>query len=196
MRAIQMRRHGLAAVIVLAVALAAATAATAATSGTVSVSSTVAGGSTLSVASAGSPSFGITLNGIDQTASYTLPVSVVDARGTGGGWNLTVTSTHFDDGTGLGAGHTFPNTASTITGASSSCGTNSTCTTPNDNVSSAGVALPAGPTAPAAVKFFNAQANSGLGTVNASATVSVAIPANVFAGTYSSTVTVAIVAGP
>jgi hypothetical protein len=32
--------------------------------------------------------------------------------------------------------------------------------------------------------------------VNANATVSVAVPSNVFAGTYSSTVTVSIVAGP
>jgi len=51
-------------------------------------------------------------------------------------------------------------------------------------------------TAPAAVKFVNAAAATGLGTTNVNATVSVAVPANVFAGTYSSTVTVSIVAGP
>ena len=35
-----------------------------------------------------------------------------------------------------------------------------------------------------------------MGKMDVSATVSVAVPANVFAGTYSSTVTVSIVSGP
>jgi len=35
-----------------------------------------------------------------------------------------------------------------------------------------------------------------MGTVNLDATVAVDVPANVFAGTYSSTVTVAVVSGP
>lgn len=160
------------------------------------VNATVTGGGTLSVAGVGSPSFAVTLNGLDQTATYTLPVTVVDARGmsSGGGWNLTVTSTQFSDG----AGHTFPAAASTITGISpaTTCGTNSTCTLPTNAVNSTNLALPAGATAPTAVKWFNAANATGLGTVNVNAGVSVAVPANVFAATYSSTVTVAIVAGP
>ena len=162
----------------------------------VSVSATVAAGSTLSVAGTGSPTFGITLNGVDQTTTYSLPLSVVDARGlsSGGGWNLTITSTQFNDG----SGHTFPTAASTITGISPvpSCGTNSTCTLPTNSVSNSSLALPAGSTPPTAVKFFNAANATGLGTINVSATVSVSVPANVFAGSYSSTVTVAAVAGP
>ena len=160
----------------------------------VTVNGTVTAGTTLSVAANGTPSFSLTLNGTDQTATYTLPVSVVDARGlgTGGGWNLTVTSTQFNDG----AGHTFPASASTITGVTSGCGTNSTCTLPTNSVTNTNLALPAGATAPAAVKYMNAANASGLGTTNVNATVAVAVPANVFAGTYSSTVTVSIVAGP
>jgi hypothetical protein len=46
------------------------------------------------------------------------------------------------------------------------------------------------------VKYLNSANATGLGTTNVNATVSVAVPANVFAGTYSSTLTVSIVAGP
>lgn len=191
-----MRKTASAAVLLLALAALAAAAARAANTDSVAVTSTVAAGSTLSVAPTGTPSFGITLNGIDQTVTYHLPLTVVDARGSGGGWNLTVTSTAFDDGTGRGAGHTFPTDASTIAGVSTTCGSGSTCTTPSNSVSNASLAVPAGSPAPTAVKFENAGAASGMGTVNLDTTVSVTIPANVFAGTYTSTVTVAIAAGP
>lgn len=176
----------------LLAALASVAAATAATS--VTVNATVNAGSTLSVAANGTASFSLTLNGADQTTSYTLPVSVVDARGlaTGGGWNLTVTSTSFSDG----SGHSFPATASTITGVSTTCGSGSTCTPPTNSVVNSNLALPAGAAAPAPVKFENAANATGLGTTNLAANVQVGVPANTFAGTYSSTVTVAVVAGP
>ena len=182
--------------LILAVCAAFAALAASASATPVTVNATVAAGATLSVAGNGTPSFSLTLNGVDQTASYSLPVSIVDARGlsSGGGWNLTVTSTQFNDG----SGHTFPTAASTITGISPtpSCGTGSTCTLPTNSVSNSSLALPAGASPPTAVKYFNAANATGLGTINVDATVSVAVPANVFAGTYSSTVTVAIVAGP
>lgn len=180
--------------LILACFAAAGVLAVAAGAATVTASGTVTAGTTLSVSPNGTPTFNLTLNGVDQTATYTLPVSVIDARGlaTGGGWNLTVTSTQFNDG----SGHTFPANASTITGVTSGCGTNSTCTLPTNSVSNTNLAVPAGATAPAAVKYVNAATATGLGTANLNATVSVAVPANVFAGTYSSTVTVSIVAGP
>jgi WxL domain surface cell wall-binding len=181
-------------VLLLSCCAAGAVLAVSASAATVTVSGTVTAGTTLSVAGAGTPSFNLTLNGLDQTTTYTLPVSVIDARGlsSGGGWNLTVTSTQFGDG----SGHTFPANASTITGVISGCGTNSTCTLPTNNVTNTNLALPAGSTPPAAVKFLNAANATGLGTTTVNATVSVAVPANVFAGTYSSTVTVSTVAGP
>ncbi len=158
------------------------------------VNATVTAGATLSVAGNGSPSFSLTLNGNDQTTTYTLPIQVVDARGlaVGGGWNVTVTSTQFSDG----AGHTFPTTASTITGVTSACHTGSTCTLPTNSVSNSNLALPAGAGPPTAVKFYNAATATGLGRIDSNATVSVAIPANTIAATYTSTITVAIVAGP
>jgi hypothetical protein len=158
----------------------------------VAVTGTVTGGAALAVASNGTPSFGLTLNGSDQTATYTLPVQATDPRGSGTGWNLTVTSTQFKDA----SSHTFPTTASTITAATSACSTGSTCTNATNAITYTSFALPAGAVAPAAVKFFNAAANTGLGKMDVNATVSVAVPANTFAGTYSSTVTVSIVSGP
>ena len=158
------------------------------------VSATVTAGSTLSVAGNGAPAFSLALNGDDQTTSYILPIQVVDARGlaVGGGWNVTVTSTQFSDG----AGHKFPTTASTITGVTSACHSGSTCTLPTNSVSNTSLALPAGATAPTAVKFYNAATATGLGRIDANATVSVAVPANTIAATYTSTITVAVVAGP
>jgi hypothetical protein len=171
-----------------------ATLAAASVAAAITVQGTVTAGTTLTATGVGSPAFNLTLNGVDQTATYALPVSVVDARGkaTGGGWNLTITSTTFDDGTG----HTFPTTASTMTAVSTACGANSTCLAPTNNVANTNLAIPAASVAPAAVKWENAANATGLGTNTVTATISVAVPANVFAGVYASTVTVAIVAGP
>ena len=172
-------------------ALVLAAAAAAATSDTTSATVTVAAGPAVSVAGAGSPTFALTLNGVDQTTSYTLPLVVTDATGSGNGWNLTITSTTFVNGSA-----TFPVTASTITGVTSGCASGSTCLLPSNSVSNSNLAVPAGSTAPSAVKFFNATSSTGRGTINVNASVQVAVPANVLAGSYTSTLTVAAVAGP
>ena len=168
--------------------------ATASVAAAITVQGTVTAGVTLTATGVGSPTFNLTLNGVDQTPSYSLPVSVIDARGlaAGGGWNLTITSTTFNDG----SGHTFPTTASTMTAVSTACGASSTCLAPTNAVANTNLAVPAATVAPAAVKWENAANATGLGTNTVTATVQVAVPANVFAGVYSSTVTVAIIAGP
>ena len=163
----------------------------------ITINGTVTAGATLTATSVAAPSFSLTLNGVDQTPTYTLGISVVDARGIpagggSGGWNLTITSTQFSDG----SGHTFPANASTITGVTSGCGASSTCAAPTNSVGNTSLGVPAAVTAPAAVKYENAASGSGLGTNTVNATVQVGVPSNVFAGTYSSTVTVAIIAGP
>ena len=187
-----MRKSLLIALLAGTAALAATLAAAGATN--VTVNATVTAGSTLSVAGTGSPAFNLTLTGNDQTTSYALPVQIVDARGlaTGGGWNVTVTSTQFSDG----AGHTFPATASTITNVTTGCAAGSTCTLPSNSVANTNLGLPSGASPPAAEKFLNAATGTGLGRIDVNATVSVAVPANTIAATYSSTITVAIVAGP
>jgi hypothetical protein len=46
------------------------------------------------------------------------------------------------------------------------------------------------------VKFFNAASGTGLGSFTITPTITISIPANSFAGSYTTTVSVAIVNGP
>jgi len=133
----------------------------------------------------------VTLNGSDQTTTYSLGLTVTEARGSGAGWNLTITSTTFTSGS-----HTLSTSASSIIAAPAvSCNAGSSCTNPVNGMSYP-AGLPAGATAPAAVKFFNAAVNTGLGKFTITPTVTISIPANAFSGSYTSTVSVAIVSGP
>jgi hypothetical protein len=177
------------------IGLIAATVAAAAVAATVGVTSVVTAGTTLSVAGGTPPPFNVTLNGVDQTVNYNLPVVVVDSRGGTLGWNLTVTSTTFTDGS-AGVGHSFGMSASTITSVTPTCAVNSTCLLPINNVANTNLGLPGA--SGTAVKYFNASsaAGAGRGTINVDATVAVLIPANVFAGSFTSTVTVAVSSGP
>lgn len=177
-----------AAAVVAGIALAAVTVASAAN---VTATATVTAG-TLSLSTSATPSVASTLDGTDQTPNYTLPMTVLDATGSGTGWNVTITSTTFT--TGGGSPHLLSTTASNATGVSSSCATG-TCTNPTNSITYP-LGVPAGSTAPTAVKLFNAAANSGMGKFTITPTISVSIPANTYAGTYTSTVTVAVVSGP
>ena len=138
----------------------------------------------------------LTLNGDDQTTTYALGLTVTDARGNAAGWNLTITSTTFT-GT-ASSSNQLSNTASNInatpTVACISGGGH--CTNPDDSAITYPVGVPAGTTAPTAVKFFDAKANTGLGKFTITPTVTVSIPANTIADTYTSTVSVAVVSGP
>jgi hypothetical protein len=129
-----------------------------------------------------SPSFTDTLDGTDQTVTYKPTLAVTDARGSGAGWHLTGSATNLTDGT-----HVLTQKISAIAQA---CHTGSTCTLP-----SSGVTLPVtmGSTG---TSFYSAGASFGLGKVDVTPTVSVSIPGNAYAGTYTSTVTFAAVAGP
>jgi hypothetical protein len=46
------------------------------------------------------------------------------------------------------------------------------------------------------VTFYNAAANTGMGDFTVTPTVEVSVPANAYAGTYTSTLTLAVVSGP
>src|SRR5215213_155006 len=113
-------------------------------------------GSTLSLSTSASPSFSANLDLGDSTPVYTVPLTIQDTRGTGAGWNATITSTQFT--TGGGTPSTLAANASTLTGVTSSCSTG-TCTNPTNAITYP-VAVPAAASAPAAVKFFNAAANT------------------------------------
>lgn len=158
-------------------------------------SSTVTGtvsGSTLSLTTVAAPSFSANLDLGDTTPTYTVPLTAQDTRGTGAGWNLTVTSTQFTTG-GL-TPQTLATNASSLTGVSSACATG-TCTNPTNAITYP-VAVPAAAVPPAAVKFFNAAANSGMGKFTITPTVGVFVPGSTFAGTYTSTLTLSVVTGP
>jgi hypothetical protein len=173
---------GVTALVVTAVALASDVTATA----------TVSAGS-LALSTSAAPSVSVTLDGSDKTPTYTLPMTITDSTGSGAGWNVTVTSTRFS--TGGGSPHLFSTTASSATGVSSSCAGGATCTNPTNAISYP-LTVPAGTTAPTAVKLFNAAADTGMGGFTVTPTVQVSIPANTYAGTYTSIVTVAAVSGP
>jgi hypothetical protein len=146
------------------------------------VTGTITGTAGLGLNQGTAPSFTDTLSGADQTVTYAPGLTVTDARGTGAGWHLTVSATSLTDGT--------HNLAQSVSAVSQACAGGSTCSLPTSSVT-----LPVA-VGTSANSFYSAASGAGLGTVSVNPTVSVAIPGNSYAGSYSSTVTFAAVAGP
>jgi hypothetical protein len=166
----------------------------------------------LGVTAPPSQSWSTTLKGTDQELVDTADASftVQDITGSGGGWTVTATATQF---TGAGAdGNTLPATGTlvyagsgtdeasgTIPGAA--CAPATACVVPT----TAGLTLPApvrqnGTTL---VNLFDAEANTGMGTIvvgalsgGAPAAWWVNVPAGATADTYSSVITLAVSTGP
>jgi hypothetical protein len=149
-------------------------------------------GSTLSLSTSAAPTFSANLDSGDSTPTYTVPLTIQDTRGTGAGWNATITSTQFT--TGGATPNTLATNASSLTGVTSVCASG-TCSNPTNSITYP-VAVPAGSTPPTAVKFFNAATNGGMGKFTNTPTIGVFVPQDSFAGTYTSTLTIAIVSGP
>lgn len=152
---------------------------------TLTTTATVSGTAGVSMNVPATASFTDTLDGTDQTVSYSTQLGVVDARGTGAGWNLQISATNFSDG----SGHTL--LPGSVSAASQACHSGSSCTAATNS----GITLPLTVTGTAA-KFFNAALNTGLGKIDVTPTIQVAIPGNAYAGTYTSTVTLAAATGP
>ena len=172
-------------IIFLAVAAVALVATTAAVAGTLTATAQVNGTAGISLNLPSNPSITSTLDGTDQTASYAPLLGVVDARGTGAGWNLTIAATDFTDG----SGHTLA--PGSVSAVSQACHSGSSCTT----ATSSGLSYPLSIGTTAAM-FFHSALNSGLGKIDITPTVQVQIPGNAYAGTYTSTVTIAATSGP
>ncbi len=192
-------------VTVLAVAVA-VTASMADASG-VTGTATISAGS-LAITPPTSLGWSATLNGADQevvdatTADQSMVVN--DPTGSGNGWKVTALATAFTCSTSGTCGTaTLGATAFTVNGST----TDNTSTTAPAVACSAGatgctVAVLNGISYPVTVQtsassIFNANANTGMG----SNTISslgwwLAIPANTKAGTYTSTVTLAVSSGP
>ena len=164
--------------------------AAAALAGTVTATATVTGAGALSLSHGATATISDTLDGTDQSVNYTVPLTMNDLRGSGAGWNLTMTSTTFNTGT-----QTLATSASSIASVASSCTAGGTCTNPTNAITYP-LTVPAGATAPTAVKVFNAAANTGMGRFTVTPSINVSIPGNAYAGSYSSTLTVAAVSGP
>jgi len=171
--------------ILTALTAAALTTAAAALAGNLTATATVAGTAGISINLPSGPSFSSTLDGTDQTVSYSPLLGVVDARGGGAGWNAQISATTFSDG----FGHSLA--AGQVSSVVSACTGGSTCTAPT----SSGITYPLAISTTAG-KFFSAALNTGLGKVDVTPTIDIVIPGNAFAGTYTSTVTLAATTGP
>lgn len=156
------------------------------------VTTTVTGGS-LSESTTATPTVSVTLDGTDKTPTYTVPITVTDATGSGDGWQLTITSTTLAT---EGATHSFATNATKITGVTASCVGVNTCTSPDNSATTYPVTVPAAADAPDPQVFYVAAANSGMGSFTVTPTMQLKVPANTYAGSYSSTITLAIVDGP
>jgi hypothetical protein len=136
------------------------------------------------------PTVVLTLNGIDQTIPYNLNFTLNSGSSS---WHATITSTQFTKaGTPV---RTLPKTASSVTGVTTvpTC-SGSSC--PINGITYP-VGVPAGNPAPSPVSFYNQTGGGshGVGTFNIQATINVTVPANAYAGTYTSTITIALVIG-
>ena len=172
-------------IIIIGITALALVATSAALAATLTATATVNGTAGISLNLPSNPSISSTLDGTDQTVTYAPVLGVVDARGSGAGWNLTVSATNFSDG----SGHTLA--PGTITGVSAACKAGNSCTA----ATSSGITYPLTVSGTSA-KFFNAAVNSGLGKFDVTPTFAVSVPGNAYAGTYTSTVTLASVSGP
>lgn len=133
----------------------------------------------------------VALNGTDQTSSQTQTLDISDARGTGAGWNVTATSTAFNNGA-----ESLPNGSTTITGAPAvACDVGISCVTPTNSITYP-YTLPAAAVAPAATKMYNAATSTGTGAMTVTPTWRLLVPATAAVGTYTSTWTLSLVSGP
>lgn len=166
---------------------------TAADAATAAASETVTGGSLTFIN--GSPTAvtfpGVSLNGTDQTVSQTQTLDISDARGTGAGWNVTATSTAFNNGSvSLPIGSTTITTPPNV-----ACDSGVACVTPTNSITYP-YTLPAGGTAPGATKMYNAATSTGTGAMTVTPTWRLLVPATAAVGTYTSTWTMSLVSGP
>jgi len=143
-------------------------------------------------------SFAVTLDGNDKVGTYSLaiPVSYTSTSGNQfatNGWHITATSTTLK---GTSTLKTLATTASRITGfpANPVC-TIPTCSLPANTVAYP-LTIPAAAVAPAPITVYSTGANTGAGGNIVTMQVNVAVPANTFADTYKSTMTLAIIEGP
>ena len=131
-----------------------------------------------------------TLTGIDQiTPAFSLPLDVGDATGTGAGWSVSLNATRFTDAKGHTLGGLFETSEGTPV-----CDAATTCTAATDAKKVVNLASPLAYAANTLVRV--ADAGTGMGNQHLSPTYQLAVPANSYAGTYTSTWTVSLNSAP
>jgi|GEM_PF-2163522 hypothetical protein len=123
---------------------------------------------------------GETTNGTYTTTTYQLHLLVVDATGSGNGWNLALADM-------------LPSSTTTmLTHINAACAANSTCTSPQNNIAYPVMMQNSG-SAPTSI--FNAGANTGMGTFDITATLLVTAPTGVSASSSASALTLLVSSG-
>lgn len=154
------------------------------------------------------PTFPTTqLTGADQTLTKAggLSMQVTDATGSGAGWRTTITAASFVCQSNTPQDPCFTagpsNTPATLdpsgtplslTNMSAACVAGNGCTAPVSSGTVPTQVYASGTAAP----FYSDKANNGLGIINVTADLNLFVPGNTYAGTYKSTVTLAVVSGP
>lgn len=123
------------------------------------------------------------------SATATSTMTVDDQTPAHSGWSISATSTQFVSGT-----RKLPVTATTITGVGMAPGAGS-CSPARSGLSYP-ITLPAATTAPAAVRIASAMSGTGVGPTTVTPTFALAVPANGYAGSYTSTWTLSVTSGP
>ena len=139
---------------------------------------------------------GITLNGARQTTTATWSIAnITDARGSGNGWNLSLTLTplkEYNASTGayVTGGKTLPASSVTVIVPPTVSQVDLSSSAPNTITPvGAGTALDTG----SAVKLLSASLDGGMGEFSfGSMTVSLATGASTFAGAYKTSATLSL----
>lgn len=121
-------------------------------------------------------------------------LDVDDARGSGTGWSVDLTSTLLHTSTG----HDLPATVASVQAAPTySCVTTdvASCTLGSDTISYPYV-VPAAATAPTSTVVASAAAGTGMGAQSVKVPFVLTIPSNAYAGTYTASWTFTLVSGP
>jgi hypothetical protein len=165
---------------------------------------------TLTLTTSSSLTWAATLTGDNQSAVDVVTgdeqYTVNDATGSGAGWHVTTSATTFTNGT-----HTFSNTGTFVTtGSVTSISATTaptatcvgTCTLPT-NGTTYPVAITTAASSPTPVTIYDTALNTGLGAIVIGGSTQpdpvgwwVNIPASASAGSYTSTITMAMVSAP
>ena len=148
---------------------------------------TVTGGALTLTGALPGPFAGRSITGVAQTTTAALAAfSASDLRGSGAGWHVTAQATTF-----AGVSKTLAAGSLTLSAPTVAPATGTTSQAPT--VAAGPYTIDNG----AAVQIASAALNTGMGTYDFSATtLTLALPGNVFADTYASTITISEVTAP